>query len=81
MELRQKFPKTTGASTHTFKNHGCYSTHSTHTNKGTVSVLSSYCFKSVTCMKKNTAFSKIFALNSLLKYINTVIVEHNIVRG
>ena len=32
MEIWEKLPKTTGASTHTFKYCGCWSTHSTHTN-------------------------------------------------
>ena len=30
----KNFRKNMGASTHIFKNHGCYSTHSTHTNEG-----------------------------------------------
>ena len=34
MEIWEKLPKTMGASTHTFKNCGCLSTHSTHTNGG-----------------------------------------------
>ena len=34
--LGRKVPKTTGASNHTFKNRGCYSTHSKHTNDGPV---------------------------------------------
>ena len=31
--MGKKLPKTMGASTHTFKIHGFYITHSTHTNK------------------------------------------------
>ena len=34
MEMWEKLPQTIGASTHTFKNCGCLSTHSTHTNGG-----------------------------------------------
>ena len=33
MESWKKLPKSVGASTHTFKNHGFWSTHSTHTNE------------------------------------------------
>ena len=32
MDMWETSTKTMGSSTHTFKNHGCYSTHSTHTN-------------------------------------------------
>ena len=80
MDLWQNSPKTVGASTHTFKNYGCWSTHSTHTNEDPDLVIQFVCFQILSALSfkffsqkmiNTKLIPKLKTVQKIFKYVAT----------